>query len=149
MDIGAFEDQSFICFSGRSKVLTRNVVTNVVKEINAEDVVSELHEVYDIINQEFVPVKFNIITRKTTRFMLIKAHTLEVNQPFEDFYVTSGHKLLINVERVKARHVKGAVRVKVNPPETLYSICTPEATVILVNGLSVATWGMQIGYNTL
>lgn len=140
-DIGAFEDQSFICYSGKSKILTRNILTNVVSELNAEDVISDLHEVYDVINQEFIPVKFNIVTRKTTRFMLIKTNLIGPDQPFDDFYVTSGHKLLINGEKIKARHVKGAIRVKVNPPETLYSICTLKATVILINGLSVATWG--------
>lgn len=141
-DIGAFEDQSFICYSGKSKVLTRNISTNIVEELNAENVFSDLHEVYDIINHIFVPVKFNIITRKTTRFMLIKAHTLAQNEPFEDFYVTSGHKLLINGKKIKARYVQGAIRVKVLP-ETLYSICTPKSTVILVNGLNVTTWGYE------
>lgn len=141
LDIGSFEDQSAICFSGKSKILTRNILTNVVAELNAEDVFSDIHEVYDIIKHEFVPVKFNIIARKTTRFMLIKAHLIGHNQPFEDFYVTSGHKLLIKDEKIKARYVKGAIRVKVNPPEILYSICTAKAAVILVNGLGVATWG--------
>lgn len=96
IDIGAFEDQSFICYSGKSKVLTRNTLTNVVGELNAEDVVSDLHEVYDVLNQCFIPVKFNIVTRKINRFMLIKTDTIGPGQPFEGFYVTSGHKLLIN-----------------------------------------------------
>lgn len=44
------------------------------------------------------------------------------------------------VKKIKARYVKGAIRVKVKPPETLYSICTPKESVILVNGLNVLTW---------
>lgn len=141
IDIGAFQDQSFICYHGKSKILVRDSSTNVVSEINAEDVFSEKHEVYDVLKQCFVPVKFNIITRKTTRFILIKAHSINENVPFEDFYITSGHKILINGEKIKAKYVKGAMRIKVNPPEKLYSICTLKATAILVNGMSVLTWG--------
>lgn len=139
VDIGAFEDQ-IICYSGKSKILTKNTITNEIKTINVEHVISSIHEVYDVDNQYFVPVIFNIVARTTSRFMLIKAHSIAKNQPFIDFYVTGGHKLVINGVHVKARDIPQAIRVKCRP-QKVYSICTSKQCSILINGLQVLTWG--------
>lgn len=141
IDIGAFETQN-ICYSGKSRVLTRNVITNDVKVIRAENVVSGIHEVFDMDNQCFVPVKFNIIARTVNRFILIQANSIAPNQPTTDFYVTPGHTIVINGKKYKAKEVPGAKRVKVRP-QKVYSICTPNQCAININGIGVLSWGYE------
>ena len=140
VDIGAVEIQAFvICYSGQSKIRTRNKITGVIADLCAKDVYSNVHEVYDVQKKEFVPVKYNVVTGPTNRYMLIKKDTFGENEPSEDFYITSGHKIVVNGVPTKARHIPEAKRVKVKP-EAVYSICTRYATTIMVNGLEVVTW---------
>lgn len=79
-----------ICYSGNSLVYSKNKLTNEIKNINAKDIVSDVYEVYSTNDQKFIPVKYNIVTGPTKRYMLIKRNALNEDQPSEDFYVTSG-----------------------------------------------------------
>ena len=129
-----------ICYSGESIVNCRNKITREIADVKVKDITSTTHEVYSTKNKKFVPVKYNILPGITNRFMLIKKDSLGENQPSEDFYVTSGHILLINGKEIKARRVPGAKRIKVNS-EKVYSICVENRQPIMVNGLEVMAWG--------
>ena len=143
IDIGAYElQQEVICYAATSKILTKNTLTDEINEINAEDIVTGTHEVYDITNECFIPVKLNIVTGLVNRFMQIKKDALGLNQPNEDFYVTSGHKIIIDGKEIKARHIPQAKRIKVKP-QKVYSVCTDQRCPIMVNGLGVMTWGLN------
>lgn len=143
VDIGAVEFGSrIICYSGDSLVLARNRITKKVGEVKARDIIAGVHYVYDIKREKFVAVKHNIVTGPTTRYMKIAKNLLGENQPVVDFFVTAGHKLVVDDKIVKAKNIPGALRVKVEP-EPVYSICTENKTVIMVNGLKVLAWGLQ------
>ena len=60
-------------------------------------------------------------------------------QPNEDFYVTSGHIIVYNGVKTKARNIPGAKRVKVKP-QSVYSICTENRQPILINNLDVMAY---------
>lgn len=142
VDIGAVEFGSrIICYSGDSLVLARNRITKKVGEVKARDIIAGVHYVYDIKREKFVAVKHNIVTGPTTRYMKIAKNLLGENQPVVDFFVTAGHKLVVDDKIIKAKNIPGAQRVKVEP-EPVYSICTENKTVIMVNGLKVLAWGL-------
>ncbi|XWV24567.1 hypothetical protein QJ856_gp1224 [Tupanvirus deep ocean] len=140
VDIGAIEANT-ICYSGESSVLTKNILTGEIADIKAKDVFSDVHEVFDTANKIFVPVKLNIISGTTKKFRKIKKNSLGENQPSEDFYVTSGHVLVINGKEVKARNIPQAKKIRKKKKEKLYSICTEKRVPIVVNGLDVMSWG--------
>jgi len=64
---------------------------------------------------------------------------LEDDQPFKDFYGTSGHVLVINGIEIKTKNISQAKRIKIKP-EILYSGCTEKRKPILINGLNVMLW---------
>ena len=128
-----------ICYSGDSIITCKNKLTGRITDVKARDVIASTHEVYDTKNKKYIPIKYNIISGLTERFMLIKKDALGKNKPTADFYVTSGHVLLINGKEIKARDIQCAKRVKVES-EKVYSICTENSQPILVNGLDVMTW---------
>lgn len=141
VDIGAFEYVfAAICYSGDSLVLTKNICTAEITEIPVCQVYSDTHLVYNVIDNCYVPVKLNIVTGKVDRMILIPKNALEENKPSEDFIVTSGHYLLINGSKVKARNIAGRKRIKVSSQD-VYSICTDTECAIKVNNLDVMTWG--------
>ena len=143
VDIGAVEIQAFIiCYSGNSKIRVRNKATKQISDVCAKDVYSDTYEVYDVQKKAFVPIKYNIVTGPTNRYMLIVKDAFALDQPNEDFYITSGHKIVINGVPMKARHIPQAKRIKVSA-EKVYSICTQRATTIMINGLEVTTWGIN------
>ncbi len=139
VDIGAVETGQFICISGKSMVLTKNILTDEIKEIFAKDLISYMHQVFDVISQSFIPVKYNIVNGPVTRFRKIPKNSIAENIPSEDLYITSGHKVMINGIIMKARDVPQAHRVKTKP-QKIYSICTKNEAVILVNNMFVMTW---------
>ncbi|XWV25463.1 hypothetical protein QJ856_gp0297 [Tupanvirus deep ocean] len=131
-----------ICYSGESLVLAKNIITGEISEIEAKKIQSNLHEVYSVNDDKFIPVKLNIVTGPTDRYRLIKKDSLGENQPSQDFYVTAGHKIVIDGIETKARDIPQAKRVKVEP-EMVYSICTDKHEPILVNNLPVVSWGLD------
>lgn len=131
-----------VCYSGKSLVHTKEIETGIVSDTLACDVKEGIHQVYDVNAEKFVDVIKNNNTGSTTRYMLIKKDTVEKGMPSEDFYVTSGHKIYLNGEGIKARVFPGAQRIKV-ANETTYSICVENHTAILINGLHVEAHGRQ------
>jgi len=129
-----------ICFSGESLVKTKNTITGSESEIKVKNLVSNIHQVYSVNDQKFIPVKYNMITGPVNHYMLIKKDALGENQPNEDFYITSGHKIVINGIETKARDIPQAIRINIEP-EMVYSICTEKHEPILVNNLPVISWG--------
>lgn len=130
----------FVCFSGKSKIYSKNIITNEITNVNASEIFSNIHQVYSINDQKFIPIKYNIVNGPTIRYMLIKRDALGENQPSEDLYITSGHKIMINGKEIKAGKIPQAKRVKVNP-ENVYSIVTEKRLPILINNLHVMTYG--------
>ena len=145
IDIGAFELQpqgggGGICYASKSKILVRNISSGKISAMNAEDVITGTHEVFNTSNKCFVPIKYNIVSGLVNEFYLLRKNALGKNQPYEDFYVTGGHMLMINGKEVKARNIPQAIRIPVKQ-QNVYSICTDQKCPILVNGLNVMTWG--------
>lgn len=132
-----------VCYSGNSTITTKNILTGEVKNVNASEVVSDIHQVYSINKQEYIPIKLNIITGPTNKFRLIKKDALGINQPSDDFYITPGHTLLIDGKEIKARDIPQSKRIKNKNAELVYSICTDERETILVNNLQVIAWGYE------
>ena len=133
---------TLICYSGQSMILTRHTQTNEISEIPAKLVLSNIHEVYSINDRAYIPVRYNVVTGPTTRFVKIKKDAIGDNQPSTDFYVTSGHKIVIDGIAIKAKNIKQGKRIKVKS-QNVYSICTDKPSAILVNGLAVMTWGFD------
>lgn len=80
--------------------------------------------------------KYNVVTGPVSRFMKIKKDMMGPNQPNKDFYVTTGHKLLVNGIEIKAKKINKATLVKTQP-QKVYTICTKEKIPIMINGLAV------------
>ncbi len=95
-----------------------------------------LHDVYNTKLKKIVSVKHNIVTGTTQRYILLEKDMFGKNKPCTDFYVTSGHVLVINGVEIKARDIPNAKRVKVKP-EMVYLICTEDRQPINHNGLCV------------
>ena len=130
-----------ICYSGESIIYSKNKLTGTIGYTKARDIFADTHEVFSEKSNTFVPVKHNIITGQTTRYVLIKKDSLGPNQPCENFYITSGHRVIHNGIEIKANRLPNAKRVKVNPAEMVYTICTELPDVITVNGMPVVSWG--------
>ncbi len=139
VDIGSDETGNFICFCGESEVLTKNILTDKIQIIQAKNIRAGIHEVFNSKENIFVPVKYNVVNGPVTRLWKISKNSLGPNQPNEDFFVTGGHKLVINGTIMKARDIPQAERVKVKS-QKVYSICTENQVPILINGLDVLTW---------
>lgn len=128
-----------ICYSGNSIIKTKNKTTNLIENIKASEISKNIHEVYSINDQKFVPVVHNIVTGPVEKYVLIEKNMLGGNKPTEDFYVTGGHVIVINGVEVKARDIPNTKKIKVKP-ENVYSICLSERKPIIVNGLAVMAW---------
>jgi hypothetical protein len=146
-NFGLLDDVSAIltagpCYHANSKILTRNSSTNEIETINAEDVISGLHEVFSVNDNKYIPVVHNIVSGGTNKFMLISKDSLGVNNPSQDFYITPTHPMIIDGKEVQARNVIGSIPVTITP-SLLYSICTEKREPILINDLSVLSWSYQ------
>lgn len=131
---------SGICYSKNSKVYVREIDTNLKKNIRVRDVHPEKHLVFDTDSNKFIPIKYNIISGPRDKLFVIKKNSIADGVPFEDFYVTSGHRLVIDGQEIKARDIPGAKKIKVKP-QMVYSICTEKRTTISINNLNVMTHG--------
>lgn len=142
VDIGSVESGQVVCFVGKSLVLVKNILSGEISEIFAKNVHPDFHEVFDLISNEFIPIRSNIVNGPAIRFMKIPKNSIKNNQPHTDFFVTSGHKLLIDGQIIKARNIPQAIVTKVKPKK-IYSICTDAQTAIMINGLAVMTWSYE------
>jgi hypothetical protein len=130
---------SFTCFAGESLVLTKNILTDNISEVPVSEIKSNTHLVFSTKTNTFIPVIYNIITGPFHKFRLIKEGSLDVNKPSKDFYVTSGHVILVNGIETKARLVKSK-KITTNP-QLIYTICADVRQPILVNNLEVMAYG--------
>lgn len=140
-DIGAFEAtfMSIACYLGSSKVKVRTKANGHISVIPASKVYAEHHEVYDVLTEKFVPVVYNAVIRGATRIYKIPKNMFGDNQPFEDFFLTSGHPIRVYNTAIKARDLEGATRLKINSTE-VYSIVTENWQPIEINGIAVYAW---------
>jgi len=61
--------------------------------------------------------------------------------PNNDFYVTTGHHIVIDGVSTKVRNIPEAKQVVPPKNEVVYSICVDQNQPILVNNLPVIAWG--------
>lgn len=140
VDIGAFEYVfAVICFAADSLVLVKNILTGIIEAIPVCQIFNDIHLVYSVTDDCYVPIKLNIVTGKIDRLVKITKGLLGIAMPSEDFFLTSGHYIDINGALIKAANIPGRMRIKV-PPQDVYSICTETETLIKVNNINVATW---------
>ena len=127
------------CFAGTTKIHVKNIENNEIKNINANELLADIHQVYSINDQKFIPVKYNIVSGPNTAFMLIQKNALGENQPSEDFYITGGHPIIIDGIEIEAQKIPQATQVDMSPA-LVYTICTEKREPIMINGLAVLTW---------
>lgn len=127
-----------ICFSSQSMVLTKNIVTNEIKETEAQHLLSSTHQVFDTINGQFIPIR-SIIVCWSNKFILIKKNTIDKDKPNNNFFITPGHMLRVDGKMIKARDVKKSMRITTDS-QKIYSICTDHSVPLLVNNLEVMSW---------
>ena len=141
IDIGAFEFQEFPipCFDGDSMVVTRNIETQKIGYTRAKKIYAGIHEVFDIKNKRFIPVKHNAVIDGAKRLVIFEKDSIGPNKPNQEFKITAGHMMFVNGKEVKARYVEGGKRTKVSP-QKVYSIVTDLWTPIKINGLDVFAW---------
>lgn len=129
-----------VCFRGDSLILVKNIITEEISEMPADHVESDKHLVYSVTKKSFMSIIYNIVSGPQTRFMYIEKDKIALNQPSKDLYITSGHRILSNNKEIKASDVPNAIKI-VTEPVLVYTICTKEHDIILVNGIGVASYG--------
>ena len=132
-----------VCYSGKSHIRCRNKHSGEISDVDACNIVSSVHEVYDNSTKTFVPIIYNIVNGPTNKYILIEKDSIAPNQPSEDFFVTPGHMIQIDGKEIKARDVPNAKTYKLNTEEMVYSICTRKRISMLVNGLNVMSWSVN------
>lgn len=139
-DNASLTNNSVVCFSGDSLILVKTKDTQP-SYIPAREILSDVHLVYQINTDTFEPIIYNAITGPSHVMMKIPENLLGQDQPFQDFYVTSGHRIIYQNESVKAGKIKGAKRIEKS--EMVYTIVTRDKSHIMVNGLEVLAHGLQ------
>jgi hypothetical protein len=130
-----------ICFRGDSMVKVKNK-QNMEEYVAARDIRAGEYLVFSTTHHEYVKLLHNVITGPSNRFCLIKQDSLGLGLPFNDFYVTSGHRIVHNGVEFKARNLPNVIKVKI-PSENLYTFVTEERQTILINGLEVMAYGNE------
>lgn len=90
-----------------------------------------LHLIY--LNSFFINIQFG----KDFLYNIRRFHKKRYTNA--DFYVTSGHRIMINGKEVKARDILQGKKVNIIP-QKIYTICTEKRIPIKINGLDVITW---------
>ena len=141
VDVGAFEfNPNVICYGGDSLVRVRAKASNGKPIImKVRDIIANYYEVYSVSLGQYVPIKSNAVSGPVNHLFKIDKDAFEKSKPSDDFYITSGHMVVINGTEVKARDIEQATKVKVER-QYVYSICTDKRCTIEVNGLEVPTW---------
>lgn len=133
------DSNNVLCYHGRSNLLVKNKQTDVFEITKVKHLYSNIHQVFDTKTKTFVDVKLNVITGKVSELYMIPKDSLGIDVPNINFYVTGGHKLLINNQKVRVRNIPQAIKVTISP-DYVYSICTDEECPILINNINVFTW---------
>ena len=137
-----------ICFHELSKLLCRNIVTNIIGEVFAKHITPNVHEVYSINKREFIPIVHNIVSFGCTKLVLLKKNSLGDNKPNEDFYITENHPILIGNTEFNAKDIKEGELITV-PMQKVHTICTIDREPILVNNLAVLSLASDHFYNVV
>lgn len=97
VDIGAYEFNDFvICVSGDSIVFAKHILTNVIRYVQIKDIISSDYLVYNTITKSFIPIKFNIVTGKVNRFILLEKDVLGTDVPNQNIYIYYTRTHVIN-----------------------------------------------------
>lgn len=133
-----------ICYKDDSKVLVETedgkTIEKLAKDIYTGDMV------FSFTRNKFVPVRLNIVSGPTNAFVLIKKDSLGENTPSENFYITGGHKIMVDGAETKAIRVNNSKKVNLRS-QMVYSISTDIREVISVNNLQVMTWSFNTWIN--
>lgn len=138
VDIGAFEFQPFLvpCLDGESLVHVRSVSTQDVSVIPIKNVRAKAHEVYDMINNTYIPIRHNAVIQGSSVIYRIPKEILGASQ---DLLITSGHFVHFEGRPVKARDIPGAIRLS-TLGSIVYTIISEEWVPIKINNIGVYTW---------
>lgn len=142
LDAVSIVPAALICFSGNSKVLTKNIQTEEIREIIASRVYPSKHQIFSPTANAFIPLIHNVIGGITKRYTKIAKGSLGENEPHTDFFVTSGHRIQVGEEVMKAKYAPGAKTVKVHQ-EYVFTFVTEIEDVVLINGMKVKTWSLD------
>lgn len=134
------------CYSGESLARCLNTETNKVVYLPVKNINSKKYHVYSVNQKKYIPILHNVLTGPTARYYVIKKDSLGENKPSKDFYITSGHVIVLNNVEIKARNVPDAELVRSDPPDVVYTICTENREPIEINNLSVMSWSAQEWY---
>ena len=115
-------------YSGKSLIKCRNIKTNEISNVHAHNITAEHHEVYSVNNKKFIKVIHIIIAGPVQHFLLIDQDSIDIDKPFEKFYISLDH-------------YTGAKHIKVDP-ELIYSICTENREQIIINGLEILSFSL-------
>ncbi len=128
------------CYTKETLVLSKNILTDEIMEIPVSEIKSDTHLVFSTLTQSFIPVIYNIVTGPYHRFRLIKKDAIEKNKPKQDFYLTSGHVIVIDGKETKVKSCIYSRKITTKP-QLVYTICTNERQPIVVNNMEVIAYG--------
>ncbi|CAI2358371.1 Hypothetical protein MVR_LOCUS76 [uncultured virus] len=140
VDIGAYESQFVICFSGDSMLLVKEINSNQVLELPASQVTSTNHLVYNCKTDTYDPIVYNIVTYNCNRF--VKLTSQHISSITRDTYITGGHYIMYEDRNIKASQVPDAQIEKLEY-QNVYSICLGKSGYVIINGLPVKAYGLD------
>jgi hypothetical protein len=91
-----------------------------------------------------IDVQYNIKFISTKKFVKINQNALGENIPNQDIFITGEHPISINNKEINVKDLVNnttITEIETEIPEPIYSLCTSERTCVMINGLSVYTWG--------
>lgn len=139
-DINVFRT-SVICFAGDSRIYVRDDQGHE-SYARIDAITSQHHQVYQPNTATFEPIIYNAITGPTNRFAMIRENLLGPGIPFQDLYLTTGHRVMYNGVSTKARDIPGVV-IKKHTNQNVYTIVTQDKSTIMVNGLEAVAYGLE------
>ena len=112
--------------------------------MRVKDVKSDQHEIINNQNKS-VSIIHNVVSGPSKRFVLIKKDMIAPDIPFEDTYFTTGHILIINNEKVRARDtIKMKIGIRKNlRNQNVYCIVCQNEEIINVNGIPSTTYQLD------
>ena len=127
------------CYSWRSLVRVKNILSGQVDDIMVKDVYSDEHLVFRTDTDEYIPIVYNAKSGTTRRYRKFVKDVFGPGKPTHDFFITSGHRMMIDGVNIKAGRLKEGVKAGVKNDQ-LYTIVTEETCPIWINGLDVMTY---------
>lgn len=121
---------------GENTIVLTNQGSVIIKDIKTNDFVLSS-------NGQSHQVLFNIKFGLANEFILIKKGSLGVNRPDQDLYIRKGHPLWVRNREVYCQDLvngKNIVKVKLEKPMMIYSICTQKRVFVMMNNVPVCTW---------